>query len=148
MKNVLIAYYSLTGNTQKMAEYIAEGIRISGQQVMLKKLAEIKSVDDLKGYDGYVLGCPTYHRDMTEPMKKFLFLMRKAGAEGKLGGAFGSYTHDGNAPQMIFDTMQYVFNMTPFELGAFNLLESKVSTSEGLHSCQDYGKVFAETLGS
>jgi flavodoxin len=148
MMKVLIAYFSLTGKTQKMAEYIAEGVRIGGQQAQVKKLAAIKNAEDLTGYDGYILGCPTYHRDMTESMKKFLFLVRKANPEGKLGGAFGSYTHDGNAPQMIYDTMQYVFKMTPFELGAFNLLESKVDTQEGMHACHDYGRVFAETLGS
>jgi len=83
---------------------------------------------------------------MAEPVKTFLFLVRKANLEGKLGGAFGSYTHDGNAPEMIFDTMQYVYKMVPFELGPFNLLEAKVDTSEGMHACQDYGKVFGETL--
>jgi flavodoxin len=146
MKKVLIAYFSLTGNTQKMAEYIAEGIRISGQQVTVKKISEIKAVEDMADYDGYIFGCPTYHRDMTEPMKKFLFLARKAIPEGKLAAAFGSYTHDGNAPEMVFNTMQYVFKMEPFELGPFNLLEARVDTSEGMHACQDYGKVFGEKL--
>ena len=70
---VLIAYFSLTGKTQKMAEYIAEGVRIGGQQAQVKKLAAIKNAEDLTGYDGYILGCPTYHRDMTESMKKFLY---------------------------------------------------------------------------
>ena len=146
MKKVLIAYFSLTGTTQKMAEYMAEGVRISGQQVTVKKVSDIKSAEELAGYDGYIFGSPTYHRDMAEPMKTFLFLARKANIEGKLGGAFGSYTHDGNAPEMIFNTMQYVFKMEPFELGPFELLEVKVDTSEGMHACQDYGKVFGETL--
>jgi len=146
MKKILIAYFSLTGNTQKMAEYIAEGARISGRQVTIKKVSDIKGVEELAGYDGYIFGSPTYHRDMAEPVKTFLFLVRKANLEGKLGGAFGSYTHDGNAPEMIFKTMQYVFKMEPFELGPFNLLEAKVDTSEGMHACQDYGKVFGETL--
>ena len=147
MKKVLIAYFSLSGMTQKMAEYVAEGARISGQEVTLKKISEIKASEDMADYDGYIFGCPTYHRDMAEPMKTFLFLARKSALEGKLAGAFGSYTHDGNAPAMIFDTMQYVFNMPPFELGAFNLLEGKVDTSEGTHACQDYGRVFGESLG-
>ncbi|MFC1990054.1 flavodoxin domain-containing protein [Chloroflexota bacterium] len=146
MKKVLIAYFSLTGTTQKMSEYMAEGVRISEQQVTVKKVSDIKSVEELAGYDGYIFGSPTYHRDMAEPMKTFLFLARKANIECKLGGAFGSYTHDGNAPEMIFNTMQYVFKMEPFELGPFNLLEAKVDTSEGMHACQDYGKVFGETL--
>ena len=147
MKKVLIAYFSLTGMTQKMAEYIAEGVRISGNQATLKKTSELKASEDIAGYDGYIFGSPTYHRDMAEPMKTFLFLARKAGLEGKPAGAFGSYTHDGNAPEMIFNTMQYVFHMQPFELGPFNLLEAKVDTSEGMHACQDYGRVFGESLG-
>ncbi|MFC1902225.1 flavodoxin domain-containing protein [Chloroflexota bacterium] len=146
MKKILIAYFSLAGTTQKMAEYMAEGVRISGQQVTVKKVSDIKGVEELAGYDGYIFGSPTYHRNMAEPMKTFLFLARKADLKGKLGGAFGSYTHDGNAPEMIFNTMRYVFKMEPFELGPFNLLESKVDTSEGMHACQDYGKVFGETL--
>ncbi|MFC2007411.1 flavodoxin family protein [Chloroflexota bacterium] len=148
MKKILIAYFSLTGTTQKMAEYMAEGVRISGQKVTIKKLSDIKDEEELAGYDGYIFGSPTYHRDMAEPMKTFLFLARKADLEGKLGGSFGSYTHDGNAPEMIFDTMQYVYKMVPFELGPFNLLEANAETSEGMHACQDYGKVFGETLAN
>ena len=145
---VLIAYFSLTGKTEKMAEYVAEGVRFSGKQAVLKKISEIKSANDLADYDGYIFGSPTYHRDMAEPMKTFLFLAKKANLEGKLAGAFGSYTHSGDAPAIIFDTMQYVYKMEPYELGSFNLKEAVVETSEGMHSCQDYGRVFGEKLGS
>ena len=148
MKKVLIAYFSLTGKTEMMAQYVAEGIRFSGQQAVVKKISDIKNFKELDGYDGYIFGSPTYHRDMAEPMKTFLFLARKADLEGKPAGAFGSYTHDGNAPEMILNTMQYVFKMEPFELGPFNLLEAKVETSEGMHACQDYGGVFGEKLGA
>ena len=71
MKKVLIAYFSLSGNTQKMAEYMAEGVRISGQEVAVKKVSDIKETEEIAGYDGYILGCPTYHRDMTEPMNEY-----------------------------------------------------------------------------
>ena len=148
MKKVLVVYFSLTGNTQRMAEYIAEGIRFSGQTAVTRKISDIKSANDLMGYDGYIFGSPTYHRDMAEPMKTFLFLARKANLEGKLGGSFGSYTHSGDAPALIFDTMQYVFKMNMFELGSFNLKEAVVETAEGMRSCQDYGKVFGEKLSS
>jgi flavodoxin len=148
MKKVIIAYFSLTGKTEKMAEYIAEGVRFAGCQATLKKISEIKNAEDLADYDGYIFGSPTYHRDMAEPMKTFLFLARKAELEGKLAGAFGSYTHSGDAPAIIFDTMQYVYKMEPSELGSFNLKEAVVETSEGMRACQDYGKVFGEKLGS
>ncbi|MDO8567468.1 MAG: flavodoxin domain-containing protein [Dehalococcoidales bacterium] len=148
MKKVLIAYFSLTGKTEKMAEYMAEGVRFSGQQVVSRKISDIKSVNDLAGYDGYIFGSPTYHRDMAEPMKPFLFLARKASLDGKLAGAFGSYTHSGDAPAVILDTMQYVYKMQPFELGSFKLKEAIVETTEGMRACQDYGKVFGEKIGA
>lgn len=144
MKKVLVAYESRTGNTEKMAQYIAEGVRIGGQTAELKKINSIKSEIDLQGYDGYVFGCPTYHRDMTNSMKTFLFLAQKARLEGKVGGAFGSYTHSGDAPRSIFDTMEYVFKMKMVELGSFNLKEHLVATRDGMRACHDYGKELAK----
>ncbi len=146
MTKVLIAYFSVTGKTEKMAEYIAEGVRFTGKQAVVKKISDIKTPNDLAGYDGYIFGSPTYHRDMAEPMKTFLFLARKANLEGKPAGAFGSYTHSGDAPAVVFDTMQYVYRMQPFELGSFKLKEAIVETAEGARACQDYGKVFGEKL--
>ncbi len=148
MKKVLITYYSRTGKTEKMAEYIAEGIRFSGNSVEIKKLSEIKNEKELEGYDGYAFGCPTYHRDMTANMKTFLFLVEKAHLEGKTGCAFGSYTHSGDAPKYIFDTMQYVFKMEMTPLGSFILEERLVETTEGMRACQDYGKALSDKLGS
>ena len=148
MKKVLIAYFSLTGKTEKMAEYIAEGVRFSGNQAVIKKISEIKAASDINGYGGYIFGSPTYHRDMAEPMKTFLFLARKANLGGKPAGTFGSYTHSGDAPAIIFDTMQYVYKMQPSELSSFNLKEAVVETKEGIHACQDYGRVFGEKLCS
>lgn len=164
MSKVLIAYFSLTGNTEKMAQYIAEGVRMSGQQAVVKKLSDIKSHEDMAGYDGYLFGSPTFHQDMAEPMKTFLFLARKAELEGKLAGAFGSYSHDGDAPAKVLDTMQYVFKMKPFELGSFKLKDDLLAEAgrdapdnphyvagevhsgsvEGMRACQDYGRVFGE----
>jgi flavodoxin len=154
MKKVIIVYFSLAGHTENMAQYISEGVRFSGQEAVMKKVSEIKSIDDLNGYDAYIFGSPTYFQDVAEPMKTFLFLARKADLQGKLAGAFGPYTHDvsykpgGNASAIIFDTMQYVYKMAPFELGAFKLMESIVDTIDGMRACQDYGKVFGNKVSS
>ena len=146
MKKVLIAYDSRTGKTEKMAETIAEGIRMAGHEAELKKITQIKSEAELQGYDAYIFGSPTYHRDMIGTMKTFLFLAQKANLEGKLGGAFGSYTHSGDAPAIIFDTMEYVFKMKMTSLGSFNLKEALVEDMEGMRACQDYGKSICEQL--
>ncbi len=146
MGKVLITYYSRTGKTEKMAEYIAEGVRFSGNSADIRKLADIKNEQELEGYDGYLFGCPTYHRDMTANMKTFLFVVDKANLKGKVGGAFGSYTHSGDAPKYIFETMENVFKMDMTSLGSFNLLEHLVEDTEGMRACQDYGKSISEKL--
>jgi flavorubredoxin len=144
MKKVMVAYLSRTGKTAKMAEYIAEGIRFTTNTADLRKISEIKDEKALKDYDGYVFGCPTYHRDITEGMKGFLFVAEKANLKGKMGGAFGSYTHSGESAQMIFDTMQYVFKMEMVNLGPLNLKEHTIDTPDGLRACQDYGKAIGQ----
>ena len=147
MGKVLIAFDSRTGNTEKMAEAIAEGVRMAGHEAELKKITQIKSEAELAGYDAYVFGSPTYHRDMIGTMKTFLFLAQKGNLDGKIGGAFGSYTHSGDAPAIIFDTMEHVFKMEMTNLGSFNLREALVEDAEGLRACQDYGKGVCEKLG-
>ncbi len=146
MKKVLLTYFSLTGNTEQMAQYIAEGLRIAGVAVVVQKIADLKKSEDLDGYDGYLFGSPTYHRDIVEPMKTFLFMSRKANLSDKLAGAFGTYTHSGDAPGIIFDTMEHVYKMRPFELSSFRLTDDKLATREGIKACQDYGRVFGEAL--
>jgi flavodoxin len=153
MKKVLIAYFSASGTTEKMAAYIAEGVRFSGQEAVTRRIGDIKAGAEVAGYDGYIFGSPTYSLDVPKPVKTFLLMVEKAGLEGKMGGAFGPYTHDvaykhdTYAPAIIFDTMQRVGKMKPFELGPFTLREDLVETSEGMETCQDYGRVFGEKLG-
>ena len=153
MKRVLVAYFSLTGRTEKMAEYIAEGIRFSGQEAVVKKIEDLSAASELAGYDGYIFGSPTYSLDVPEAMKRFLSMARQANLKSKLGGAFGSFTHDvaykhdTYAPAIILDALQNVHKMQPFDLGPFNLNEASVETVEGMRACQDYGRVFGEKLG-
>jgi flavodoxin len=153
VKKILIAYFSATGTTEKMAEYIAEGVRFSGQEPVAKKIGDIKDAAEIAGYDAYIFGSPTYSLDMPKPVKTFLLMAEKAGWEGKMIGAFGSYTHDVSyrhdtyAPAIILDTLQRICKTKPFELGPFILKEEAVETSEGMKACQDYGRIFGEKLG-
>jgi flavodoxin I len=147
MKKALIAFHSRTGNTETMANYIAEGLRFAGIDVVVKKISAIDNELDIVGYDAYVFGCPTYHKDITGGMKQFLFKAELANLIGKIGGAFGSHTHSGESAPMIFDTMMHVFKMDMTDLGPLNLIESKIAGSEGLKACQDYGKALGQKLG-
>jgi flavodoxin len=154
MERVLIAYYSAAGTTERMAAFIGEGVRISGQEAVVTEIADLKTAEAVAGYDGYIFGAPTYSLDIPEAMKKFLSLAQKAGLKGKLGGAFGSYTHDvayrhdTHAPAIIMATLQDSFKMRLFELGPLILSEAMVDSTKGMRACQDYGKVFGESISS
>ena len=113
---------------------------------MSRRSHPLKMKKAIAGYDGYVFGCPTYHKDMTSGMKQFLFKAEKANLTGKIGGAFGSHTHSGESAPMIFDTMQHVFKMDMTDLGPLNLTEAMVDGGEGMKACQDYGKALGEKL--
>ena len=95
-----------------------------------------------------LIGCPTYHKDMTTNFKTFLFKVQRMALDNKRAGAFGSSTHSGEAPKLIFDTMEFVFNMKMTNLGPFDLREKVVCTTEGMRACQDYGKAIGTELGS
>ena len=143
MGKVLILYASRSNETKSIAELIAEGVRISGHEVEMKKTSQIKSEEDLKGYDGYAFGSATYHGEMISSMKQILFIAERAELKGKPGGSFGAYGWSGEAPGRIFDTMQHVYGMKMVS-GPLMLKASWVGG--GNKAAQDYGKSIAAMM--
>ena len=141
MAKVLIVYATRTGETQNIADLIAEGIRFAGHEAEAASVKEIKTEADLNGYDGYVFGSATYHGEMLQGMKTFLFLAEKANLEGKVGGAFGSYGWSGEANDRIFDTMKHILKMN---LVGDTLRLKSSSLEGGLQMAQDYGRAIAK----
>ena len=143
MAKTLIVYATRTGETEKIGDLIAEGIRFSGHETNVVKVTEIKKEEDLKGYDAVVFGSPTYHGEMVQGMKTLLFMAEKAELEGKVGAAFGAFGWSGEAPDRIFETMRNIFKMNmvsiPLRLKSANL-------GGGLKMAQDYGREIAEKL--
>ncbi len=143
MAKVLVVCATRTGETLKIGELIAEGIRLSGHEANVMKVNAINKETDLQGYDGLVFGSATYHGDMIQGMKTMLFLAEKAGLEGKSGGAFGAFGWSGEAPDRIFNTMKNIFKMNMVG-GSLRLKAS--SLGGGVQMAQDYGREIAEKL--
>ena len=144
MAKVLIVYATRTGETQTIADLIAEGIRFSGHEAEVVIVKEIKNEAELDGYDGYVFGSATYHGEMLQGMKTFLFIAEKANLEGKVGGAFGSFGWSGEANDRIFETMKHVLKM---DLVGDTLRLKSSSLGGGLQMAQDYGREIAKKFG-
>lgn len=145
MAHVKIVFASRTGETEAIANLIAEGVRISGHQATVVAAKEIKKAEALNDCDALVLGSATYHGEMLDGMKTLLFLAEKAALEGKVGGAFGAFGWSGEAPERIFDTMRHIFKMK-MAGGALALKSSKLEG--GIQMAQQYGRDVVAAIGS
>ena len=68
---VLVAYHSLTGNTERMAEAVVEGAKsVVGTEVVLKRVGQI-TADELFSADAIIVGSPVYWSNMSGEVKTF-----------------------------------------------------------------------------
>jgi len=91
MARILVVYYSQTENTQKMAENVCKGVKESGAECDLKPVSEV-TPDTLTGYDGIILGSPTYYGHPAAELKQLLdaSVAHHGELTGKVGGAFAT----------------------------------------------------------
>jgi NAD(P)H dehydrogenase (quinone) len=90
MAQVLVAYFSATGNTKNMAEAVVEGVRsVEGVECVLKRAKQVSN-DDWLAADGIIVGSPTYFGLMAPQVKRMFDITEKiyGQLEGKVGGAF------------------------------------------------------------
>src|SRR2546427_7448722 len=95
--SVLVTYHSATGNTEKMAQGIADGAKgVSGTTVVLKRVGDV-AASDLLSSDAVIVGSPVYFGNMSGEVKTFfdnwtlkfgLFQDRKM--RNKVGAAFAT----------------------------------------------------------
>ena len=68
---VLVAYHSLSGNTERMAEAVVDGAKsVSGTEVLLKRVGKV-TADDLFSADAVIVGSPVYWSNMSGEVKTF-----------------------------------------------------------------------------
>src|SRR5262249_32877169 len=91
--HVLVAYYSLTGNTEKMAGGVVEGAKaVPGVVTHLKRVEDV-SQKDLEAADAIILGSATYYANIPGQMKAVIdnwSWKMKVDFTDKIGGAFAT----------------------------------------------------------
>ncbi len=155
---ILVAYDSYTGNTEKMANAVAEGARLAGAEVSLKKVADITANDFLEN-DGFAFGTPTHCGVMSTKMNE---LFTKTGMpawgrmRGKVGVAFSSSGGLGGGNEMaclslILAMLNYgmlVFGVPDYVAPGVTLHYGAVSVgkpnAEALKACRLLGERLAE----
>ncbi|MGO8754101.1 MAG: NAD(P)H:quinone oxidoreductase [Gallionellaceae bacterium] len=110
MAKVLVLYYSMYGHIERMAEAIAEGVRMAdGVEAVIKRVPEIipedraramgvkleqkapiATTEELADYDAIIFGTPTRFGNMTAQMRNFLDQTGKLWVDGSLIGKVAS----------------------------------------------------------
>ncbi|HWL06245.1 MAG TPA: NAD(P)H:quinone oxidoreductase [Xanthobacteraceae bacterium] len=109
MTKVLILYYSAYGHIETMAQAVAEGVKETGAEAIIKRVPElvpeevakksgfkldqaapVATVSELVDYDAIIIGTGTRFGNMTAQMKNFLDQTGGLWAQGKLAGKVGS----------------------------------------------------------
>ncbi len=84
MKKILVVYYSLTGNTKKVAEEISKNLNVDSDRVVVKgkhmpfqKKFEMSYQKDPSNYDLIIVGTPVWAFGPVPAVKKYLVENKK-----------------------------------------------------------------------
>jgi flavorubredoxin len=106
MAKVLIVYHSLSGNTKKAAELVAEGVRqVKGCEAVVKQASEA-GIEELLGCQAIAIGTPDYFSYMAGMVKDFFdrtFYPTQGQVSNKPCGIFVTHGGGGKAVQSVKD---------------------------------------------
>ena len=97
MGQIVIVYYSETGNTEAMANMVAKGVEAAGATAKVVPVDGFNA-EELKGESAFALGCPAMGDEVLEEgtMEPFVAEVEKF-ASGKKIALFGSYGWGGQS---------------------------------------------------
>ena len=137
MSKMAVIYWSMTGNTQAMAEAIADGAREAGAQADLFSVDQV-TVDQALEYDKLALGCPAMGAEVLEEAEFEPFF---TALEGRLGGKrvalFGSY---GWGDGEWMRTWEETCRGDGAELACEPVICNEAPDDDALAACQALGK--------
>lgn len=141
MSKAAVIYWTQTGNTEQMAQAIAEGMRASGMECDLLQVSQT-SASDAAEYEKLALGCPAMGAEVLEEIEFDPFFTE---LESRIGGhkiaLFGSYGWgDG---QWMRDWVKRAEDANANIYQDEGLMVNETPDAAALAACQEFGKGFA-----
>lgn len=91
MKKIAVIYWSGTGNTEMMADYVSQGIKSQGAEAEVIQCSDFNK-DQINNYSALALGCPSMGSEQLEESEfEPMFNDIKESLKGKKIGLFGAY---------------------------------------------------------
>lgn len=112
MRKVAIVYTTQTGETEKMARVIAEGVAAAGGEAERMRVEEVEDVSVLAPFDALAVGTPTQEAEELPAVTAFLDRLAASGIKGKYAAAFGSYGWSGEGPFKVALRLERECGMT------------------------------------
>ncbi len=140
MSKVAIVYWSGTGNTEAMANFIAEGAKEAGAEAAVFQAADFKH-EQVADFDALAFGCPSMGVEELEDGEFApMFDSVKGSLSGKKVALFGSY---GWGDGEWMRTWQSDVEADGISLVAEGLIVNETPDSEGEALCKELGKKLA-----
>ncbi|HEY9060678.1 MAG TPA: FprA family A-type flavoprotein [Pseudobacteroides sp.] len=157
-KKVTIVYSTMTGNTTKVAQKLAQGLEETGVDAYVFNLKNADA-DEVKKRimesDGLLVGSSTKYADMVGNVEELLKSFEGDAGKNKTAAAFGSYGWSGEAIMHIEDYLQkagfkvinqkYLIGSTGVDIPLFPL-RVKFAREEGMSIAEEAGRVFGEQV--
>ena len=142
MSKIAVIYWSQTGNTEMMANAIAEGIRETGAECDVLSVPGVSS-DQAAEYEKLALGCPAMGAEVLEEMDfEPFFTDLERRLSGRPVALFGSYGWgDG---QWMRDWVQRTQNANANLYQDEGLMINETPDEDGLEQCREFGRGFAQ----
>ena len=141
MANILLVYWSGTGNTEIMAEKIKEGMESAGASVDYKTVDQVDP-SDVDGYDKIVFGCPSMGVEVLEEDEfEPFFEAVEPNLSGKKVALFGSYGWGEGEWMDAWIERTEATGANLFETG---LKVNSTPSSEEEEQCVEFGARFAQ----
>lgn len=136
-----VIYASTTGNTETMAQLIAEGLRAGGAEAVMVKAGDASASDAL-AYDVLVLGSPAMGAEVLEEAEMEPFFTSLEGSlSGKKVALFGSYDWgDGEWMRTWEDRVRSAGGKLFKDAG---LIVHLLPEGDDVQKCKDFGKELA-----
>ena len=140
MSKVAVVYWSSTGNTEAMANAVAEGAKAAGAEVISFESADF-SADKVDEFDAIAFGCPAMGDEVLEEDEfEPRFSECEAKLSGKKIGLFGSY---GWGDGEWMRTWEENAKGAGVSLVADPVLCNEEPDDDAQAACQDLGKALA-----
>lgn len=135
---IQVVFWSAGGNTQAMAEAVAEGIREAGAEAEVV-FVSAANLDALKEADRFALGCPAMGAEVLEEGEMEPFVCDVEGfAAGKKIALFGSYGWGDGEWMRDWTSRMQAAGATV--VGGEGLICHETPDEDGIADCKDLGK--------